>query len=216
MSEVLTYHAPLAVHFESRMLSELPIIGNQLVVKSAHQPLELPKTGLQKWLAKLPKIGDDSPVPMDIDLSCGLYNDKGELLEVVWYGKVRSLYESVRHHGDTFIGMNKAYRPSMVEESLSIRIWELDEQVSRLAVFVHSHNLQDLNLAPFGNIYLSDNEGKLIHETPFASFEEGVTGVCAWQFVKMRDGDWRVSAPMSAVKAKNSAEIAKKWHGLGD
>lgn len=216
MSELLTYHAPLAVHFESRMLSELPLTGNELVVTSSHQPTELPKTGIDKWLAKLPKIGDDRPVAMDIDLACGLYNDKGQLLEVVWYGNVRSLYESVRHHGDTFIGMNKAYRPSLVEESLSIRLWQLDPEVARVAIFVHSYHRQDLNLAIFGKIHLTDNEGTNIHEMPFAGFDEGVTGVCAWQLVKMRDKDWRISAPMSYVKAKHAAEMAKKWHGVGN
>lgn len=215
MSEEIIYRPPLAIHFESRMLSELDIVGSQLVFSASHQPTELPKSGLQALLAKTP-LADDAPVAMDIDVSCGLYDDKGKLLEVVWYGNVRNFYQSVRHHGDTFVGMNKAYRPSMIEETISIRIWELEQDIHRVALFVHSHHKQPLNKAVDGHIFLNDSDGKLIHEMPFASFTDDVYAVCAWQLVKMRDGDWRLSAPMSVIKAKNSGEIAKNWHGLGD
>lgn len=212
MSEIR--HLPLAVHFEPRLLSELGVLPLGLLMTTSHQPTLLAKSGLKGLLAKLP-FGDDTPVPIDIDVSCGLYNDKGELLEAVWYGNLRSQGESVRHHGDTFIGMNKAYRPSLVEENLSIRLHELPKEVHRLALFVHSKGGEPLAKAVAGMVYLKDGEGRVIHERSFASLDKAATGICAWQMVRS-EGDWRVSAPMSVLKAANAGEMPKKWHGLGN
>lgn len=211
MSEEIVYRPPLAIHFETRTLGEIGVETPYLVLKIAHQPTELPKSGLQALIAKTP-FGSDEPQVMDIDVSCGIYDEAGTLTEVVWYGNVRDTTESVRHQGDTFIGMNNAYRPSVVEESLTIRANELPETVHRLALFIHSHNKLDLNKAVSGVGYLLDSEGGIIHEIPFASLDDGVYAVCAWQMVRTK-GDWRVSAPVAAIKAKDSGEIAKKWNG---
>lgn len=204
------YQPPLTIHFETRTFAELGMAPTKLIVTTSHQPTALPKSGLAGLIAKTP-WGNSQPVAMDIDVSCGLYNQKGELIEVVWYGNLRNQGESVRHHGDTFIGMNKAYRPSLVQESLTIRLHELPQAVYRLALFVHSKKNQALSKAVDGVVYLKDGEDNLLHERAFASFDESVKGFCAWQLVRV-DDDWRISAPMAAISAKNSGDIAKKWH----
>ncbi len=199
--------SPLIAHFESRSLLELGIDTHQLIVSSHHQPTFLPKTGMQAMLAKLP-WGKDEPVAMDIDISCGLYDSDGNLIEVVWYGNIRSNEEAVRHKGDTFIGMNKDYNPSVVKEVLGVRLLKLPAIVHRLVFFVHSYHQQPLKLATFGRLELSDSEFHLIHELSFESLDEDVYGLAVWQLVRTLD-DWQVSAPMIALKAKNAGEIAK-------
>lgn len=206
------YQMPLAAHFETRTFAQLGINPNRLTIVSSHQPTWLPPSGMARLMSKMPWASDE-PVAMDIDVSCGLYNQQGELLDVIWYGNLRNVGESVRHHGDTFIGMNKAYRPNLVEERLTVRLQELSSAVYRLALFVHSKNDQALALAVDGMVFLQDSEDNVIHQHAFASFEQSVKGFCAWQLVRIED-DWRISAPMSAINAKNSGEIAKKWHGI--
>lgn len=211
MSEEIVYQPPLAIHFETRTLSEIGVATPYVVLKASHQPTIVPKTGLDSLLAKTP-FGGDEPDEMDIDVSCGLYDEAGKLMEVVWYGNTRNIDETIRHHGDTFVGMNKAYRPSVIEERLTIRLNELEQTVHRVALFIYSNNKLSLNHAVSGSGYLLDSEGIIIHEIPFASLEEGVYALCAWQLVRVSN-DWRVSAPVAFVKAKDSGEIAEKWHG---
>lgn len=211
MSEEIVYQPPLAIHFETRTLGEIGVSTPYVVLKISHQPTVVPKSGFDALLAKTP-FGSDEPIEMDIDVSCGLYDEAGKLMEVVWYGNTRNIDETIRHHGDTFIGMNKAYRPSMIEESLTIRLNELEQTVHRVALFIHSNDKVSLNQAVSGTGYLLDSEGVIIHEIPFASLENNVYAICAWQLVRVSH-DWRVSAPVAFVKAKDSGEIAEKWNG---
>lgn len=210
MSESLETLQPLATYFDPKTLKELGVAGHQLTVTSSHQPTELKKTGLSALMAKTP-FGKDVPVPMDIDVACGLYDKAGNLIEVVWYGNLRNATETVRHHGDTFIGMNKSYRPNSVNESLSIRFDELDEHVHRLVVFVHSATLAPLKKAVFGKIGLYDANNNVIHEIEFSTLQERVTGLCAWQIVRTFDDDFRITALVESVSGKNAGELAKKW-----
>lgn len=207
----MTTHSrpPLAIHFESKTLRQLGVSDAKILITSSHQPTFLPKTGLAKMWAKTP-WGVDTPVAMDVDLSCGLYDAQGAFIEAVWYGNLRNQNQSVRHHGDTFIGMNKAYRPSLVDENLSARLVDAPKDAHFLAFFAHSANRQPLAKAVDGMLYLKDGEGKTLHERAFANFEGGVTGFCAWQFAR-EDDDWRAFAVMRPVSGKDSGDLAKKW-----
>lgn len=198
----------LITHFESRPLKTLGITTLSLQFTISHQPIEMPKIGLAGLLAKLPFMSDE-PVALDIDISCGLYDELGKLIEVVWYGNLRSQDKAVRHHGDTFIGMNKAYRPNVVEENLTIKLHELSKAVHSVAFFVHSktqHALESLD----GLMSLKDNENKLIHDRSFVSFDETVIGLCAWQLLRL-DDDWQLFAPMTPLTGKHSGDLAYKW-----
>lgn len=210
MSETLETPPVLAIHFDPKTLKELDIVASQLVITSSHQPTKLAKTGLQALLAKTP-LSKDTPVPMDIDIACGLYDEKGELLEVVWYGNLRNKDESVRHNGDTFIGMNKEYQPSTVQETLVIRYGLLDKRIHRLAIFVHSATNAPLRKALSGQISLHDNENTRIHQIEFATLDEKTTGLCAWQLVRTFDDDFRITALSEPVVGKTAGELAKKW-----
>lgn len=210
MAQTLQTNPPLAVHFDPKPLRQIGFSGSQLLATTSHQPTELNKTGMAALLAKLP-FGSDEPVPMDVDVACGLYDEKGALLDLVWYGNLRNDNQSVRHGGDTFIGMNAAYRPSLVEETLFLRFHELPKEVHRIGIFVHSHTKSDLNLAVAGKVSLSDNEGYLIHEIPFAALDEGITGMCAWQLLRTFDDDFRLSALLEPIKGDSCEALAKKW-----
>lgn len=210
MAQTLQTSPPLAAHFDPKPLRQIGFLGSQLLATTSHQPTELEKTGVAALLAKLP-FSSDEPVPMDIDVACGLYDEKGTLLELVWYGNLRSSDQSVRHGGDTFIGMNAAYRPSLVEEHLFVRFYELPKEVHRLGIFVHSHSKADLNLAVAGKVSLTDNEGQLIHEIPFAALDDGITGICAWQLLRTFDDDFRLSALLEPIKGDSCEALAKKW-----
>lgn len=201
---------PLITHFEPRTLSELGIDGNQLEFSVSYQPKSFAKTGIQALLAKTP-FGDNQPIAMDIDVSCGLYDELGRLIDVVWFGNKRALSDKIRHHGDTFFAMNKNYRPAMVDEYLSVRTKgrELDK-VYRMAFFVHSYYGHALNQT-MGEVSLSGSKSEFIHQVPLIGFDDGGYAFCVWELTRC-DDDWQVSAPMRSLTAKDAGEMAKKWH----
>lgn len=213
MSVQITQKPTLVAHFEPRLLSELGVAIHKLTFWVRYEPTYLQKTGLDALLAKTP-FGDDEPVAMDVDISCGLYDEMGRLIEHIWYGNVRDETDLVRHHGDTFIGMNKAYRPNVIEESLSVRLASLPDEVHQVTFFVHSHHRQDLNLAILGECVLSDGDGAIVHNLPFSSLDEGVYGVCAWQLVKTKDEDWQMTCTRSTMNTKDIGSIASKFQDL--
>lgn len=204
---------PLIPHFEPFLLSSQDTDGISLDFLVLYEPKSFAKTGIQALLAKTP-LGDDKPVAMDLDVSCGLYDELGRLIDVVWFGNKRAIFDLVRHHGDTFIGMNKTYTPERVKEHLSIGFYRHQDfaKVYRVAWFVHSYHQHALNQTT-GDVVLASGETPL-YQMPLAGFDDGVFAVCAWQMVRY-DDDWQVSAPMKAISVKNAGEMAQKWQTLG-
>lgn len=202
----------LITHFEPRALSELGVASQKLNFWLRHEPTFLPKTGRQALLAKTP-LGDDKPIAMNIDLVCGLYDKAGGLIESVWYGNLRSSTNLVRHHGDRFVGMNKAYRPRIVQERLSVRLSELPDGVHEVVFFIHSHHRQALKSAIMGECGLSDDAESPIHQLAFASLDDKTIGLAVWRLTRLKH-DWRMQFVMQAINAKHAGEIAKDWQDL--
>lgn len=203
---------PLITHFESCILSELDIESSQLVFAVEYEPKHFAKSGIKALLAKTPLL-DDKPVVMDIDVSCGLYDELGRLIDRVWFGNKRALGDLVRHHGDTFFAMNKKYRPDIIAESLSLRPWGHEfDKVHRVAFFVHSYHRNPLNQTT-GELSFKDQNDTPIHQIPLAGLDDNVSAMCVWEMVRHHD-DWRVSAPMQSLIAKDPSKMATLWQEM--
>lgn len=204
---------PLIPHFEPFLLSSQDTDGTRLDFLVSYEAKSFAKTGIQALLAKTP-LGDDKPVAMDLDVGCGLYDELGRLIDTVWFGNKRAINDLVRHHGDTFVGMNKTYRPDRAEETLSVRFYRHQDfaKVCRVAWFVHSYHRHALNQT-VGDVVLVAGETPLC-QMPLAGVDDGVFALCAWQMVRC-DDDWQVLAPMKAITAKNAGEMAQQWQNLG-
>lgn len=180
----------------------LNMVGN-------HQPTFVARTGKQKLLAKL-KLGSQQDIALDMDIGCGCYDEQGALLDVVWYGKVRAFDSMVRLAYDTFIGMNKTYVPTSVEEVLSIRLPHLPKQVTHLALFVHCYDGYALKQLVAGRVGLKTGDHHSVHELALAECADGVAGVCLWQL--HREGDvWQVWAINEPVAGDTIGKMATHW-----
>lgn len=188
----------LISHFEPQTLTQLGVGGGQIVFSSSHQPTHLAKTGKDALLAKLPLIGNgELHRAIDVDLSCLIYDKNHELLDKVWYGKLRSQNDAVRHLGDSFKGSAQGHTP-LVEETIVVRLSELSKQIHRIIFAVSSYHKQPLAQADMGIIRLSDNEGHLIHDLMLDALPKDCTTLHAWQMERLL-GDWRISAIMANV-----------------
>lgn len=202
------------------VVANLPVIDNApivLTMTSAHQPTFVAKTGKAKLLAKLP-LGDDSPVALDIDIGCGLYDGQGVCLDVAWYGKLRACDDAVRLHGDTFVGMQKDYLPTWVEESLSVRLAMLPQQVQTVALFLRTQGDYALRQAQAGKVILKDDHHSL-SEIAYSEFADSQSA-CVWQIKRKHLANqdsvqevWQVVRPrqVAVLGAKTLGEMMKLW-----
>lgn len=209
MSQPIDTSRPLATHFEPKTLTELGINASQLLFKVSHQHTELPKTGIDYLLGKLP-LGSTDPVAMDIDIGCGVYDVHGALMACVWYGQLRTPDGAVRHYGDSFKQVSPFHRPTIIKERVAVRLGELNDEVHKLVFFVNSHHRQPLAKATHGIIKLSDNEGHSLHELPLTTLSDGCTALAAWQMLRVTD-DWCISALMQPVTGDDVRTLAQAW-----
>lgn len=180
-----------------------------LTMISAHQPTTVAPTSKQKFLAKF-GFGTRHDIALDMDVGCGCYDGQGNLLESVWYGKVRAFDGAVRLTYDTFIGMNKLYTPLQVEEELNVRLLHLPKEVQTLVLFVHCHGNYPLKKLTVGKVGLKVSDHHSIDELSLAECADDVAGMAVWQI--SRDGDaWQVWAINEPVTGDTIGNMATHW-----
>ena len=206
MSQPIDTTAPLITHFATRTLTELGIGSNTLEVISRYTPTTRPKAGLAGLIGKLPKMQAD--VAMDIDIGVGLYDAQGQVIQNVWYGNTRAHGDAVRHQGDSYHGLSVIYDTN--QESISIRLSELDAKVNRVVIFVHSYHQQPLSAVHKGSVSLTDHEGTTLHEVDYQSLKNDTISLALWQLTRLPD-DWRIDAPLTPIKAKTVLEAMNAW-----
>lgn len=186
---------------------DTPIV---LTMISAHQPTTVAPTSKQKLLAKI-GFGTRHDIPLDMDVGCGCYDEQGKLLDVVWYGKVRAFDGAVRLPYDTFIGMNKLYVPSVVEEELSVRLLHLPEQVQTLVLFVHCHGNYPLKQLTAGKVSLKVSDHHSVHEMTLANCADDVAGMAVWQVSRVDAESWQVWAINEPAAGDTIGKMATHW-----
>lgn len=123
---------------------------------------------------------------IDLDLSCVLFNAKGEVLERVWFKNVRDTAESIRHRGDSLTGMGDSrtkqnpYAPvdyRHEQEQIDVYLPKLPSNVQFIAFVVSSFYGQSFNALPEASCHLSDDEGNLILQQPLHTLPDGYKAI---------------------------------------
>lgn len=123
---------------------------------------------------------------IDLDLSCLLFNEKGEVLERVWFKNMRDNAESIRHRGDSLTGMGDSrtdknpYSPvdyRHEQEQIDIYLPKLPQKVKFIAFVVSSYYGQNFNELPQASCHLSDDEGNLILQQPLNTLADGYKAI---------------------------------------
>ncbi|UNU73586.1 TerD family protein [Moraxella nasovis] len=200
-TQSLVTNTTLISHFEPRTLTQLQLFGAYLVAGVKYEHTELPKRGKDAWLAKLPKV-DNSPIAMDIDIVCILYNHTRKPLDIIWYGKLRNNSETVRHGGDALIG-SKSFEETLInQEEIRVRALDLDDNIHHAAFVITSYHNQPLRFAKKGIATLTDNENNIAHSFHLDAIEGDCQSFLAWH-IQRTDNDWLVHAPMKNLSTKD-------------
>ncbi len=189
-----TADTPLQTQFNAQTLTELMLVGTSLLATVRYHETSLPKRGMDALLGKLPLIGS-APIAMDLDLSCLLFDKQFGLVDMVWYGKLRTDDEAIRHGGDALSGA-KSFEDSLInQEEIRIRPDEIDERIAHMVFVLTSHHNQPIRLAKKGVASLMDNEQNIAHSVLLDTLPKSCQAVLTWHLAK--DGaDWRIDAPL--------------------
>lgn len=199
---------PLKQYFIPKTLTQLGLIGVNLLACVSYADTKLEKTGMQALLGKLPILKTLTPFKsplcdLDIDLSCAVLDKHGKVLEVLWFGNLRNHNQSIRHSGDALRGSHSFEESLVYQEEISIKLSELDESVQHLVFFVSSYQGCDLNLAQKGVIKLMDNEGNTAHKLCVDELDKDTNAIIAWHIQKQGD-DFLLTVPIKKVAIGNS------------
>lgn len=114
--------------------------------------------------------------PMDLDLSCLLFDTQGQILERVWFKNVRDTAESIRHRGDslvgTLMGEKLTFDSRFDLEKIDIFLEKIPESVHFIAFVLSSFYGQPLATAVDGYCHISDDEGNVITQIGFSKLPQ--------------------------------------------
>lgn len=141
---------------KSELLSELSTNCNKLTVGISWRSTTAAKPGLfNKLLGKTQAV--------DLDATCFLFDVTGHLIDRIWYKKMRSDDDSVRHQGDSLNGQDRgkiADLDMMVDqECIDIYLNKLSTKVHHLAFVINSFHGQSFNCIEKAACHISDDTG---------------------------------------------------------
>lgn len=149
---------------------------------------------------------------MDLDIACLLYDARCQLVDQVWFKKLRDDSGAVRHQGDSLNGKDRGeralYEGPVDPELITLRLAKLPEQVCHIALVLSSYYGQPLPQVEAGEIYLSDDEGNIAFEVNLTLLSN--PGNALWVANLRREvDDWHLSVQNLPTNSNNLVEMAK-------
>lgn len=138
------------------LLENLNISLDKWYVRLHWQKTKAQKSGFWHKLKK-------HQTTLDLDLSCLLYNNLGEIIERVWFKNVRDKSEAIRYQGDELIGdrtlKNNEEKIEPKYENIAISLPNIPLHITQIVFVLSSYTGHDLNLVTQGNCSIIDDEG---------------------------------------------------------
>lgn len=135
---------------------------------------------------------------VDLDASCALYNDSKQLLEVIYYGNLKSKNGTVSHSGDDLTG-DVSGDDGLDNEVITLDLSKLDANVAHVAFILNSFRGQDFGSIPFASIRIYEGTSTRVNEV-FAKYDiahdptfKGHVSMVMGVFYKKND-EWKFNA----------------------
>ncbi|TCD26181.1 TerD family protein [Pedobacter psychrodurus] len=150
---------------------------------------------------------------VDLDGSCALYNENKQLLEVVYFGNLKSKNGSVKHSGDDLTG-DMGGDDGLDNEIITLDFSQLDASVNYVAFVLNSFRGHDFGTIPFASIRIYEGTTKRVNEV-FAKFDiangsnfAGHVSMVMGVFYK-KNGEWKFNAIGEPTKDKKLEDTVK-------
>ena len=89
---------------------------------------------------------------VDLDLSAILFNEQNEVLDTIYYGKLKA--QGVKHSGDDLVG--DSIKDDNDNENISIDFEKLNSSVTKIAIVLVSFQGEPFNAVPYTQIRIYD------------------------------------------------------------
>lgn len=139
-----------------------------------------------------------SKVAVDLDASCAVYNENKQLIEVVYFGNLKSKDGAVKHSGDDLTG-DMGGDDGMDNEVITLDFSKLNPAAAHVAFVLNSFQGQDFATIPFASIRIYEGSPSRVTEV-FAKYDianganfAGHVSMVLGVFYK-RNGEWKFNA----------------------
>ncbi|QDW24221.1 TerD family protein [Pedobacter sp. KBS0701] len=150
---------------------------------------------------------------VDLDGSCALYNENKQLLEVVYFGNLKSKNGSVKHSGDDLTG-DMGGDDGLDNEIITLDFSQLDANVNYVAFVLNSFRGHDFGTIPFASIRIYEGTTKRVNEV-FAKYDiangsnfAGHVSMVMGVFYK-KNGEWKFNAIGEPTKDRKLEDTVK-------
>jgi tellurium resistance protein TerZ len=150
---------------------------------------------------------------VDLDASCALFNDAKSLLDVVYFGNLRSKDSAIRHSGDDLTG-DMGGDDGLDNEVITVDFSRLSPDVAHVAFVLNSFRGHDFGTIPFASIRIYEGTPTLVNEV-YAKYDiandpgfSGHVSMVMGVFYK-RNGEWKFNAIGEPTKDKKLEETIK-------
>lgn len=115
---------------------------------------------------------------VDLDASCVLYDDAKNVIDVIYFGSLKSKDGAIKHSGDDLTG-DMAGDDGLDNEIITMDFTKLNANVSYVAFVLNSFRGHDFGTIPFASIRIYEGTPKRVNEI-FATYDivkgEGFAG----------------------------------------
>ncbi len=151
-------------------------------------------------------FGGTSKEAVDLDASCALYDDNKNLLEIIYFGKLRSKDGSIVHSGDDLTG-DMGGDDGLDNEIITVDFSKLNTSCNYVAFVLNSFQGHDFGTIPFASIRIYEGTPSRVNEV-FATFDiangsgfAGHVSMVMGVFYKKND-EWKFNAIGEPTKDK--------------
>lgn len=158
-------------------------------------------------------LGNVTREAVDLDASCVLYDTSRNLIDVVYFGSLRSKDGAIRHSGDDLTG-DMDGDDGLDNEIITLDFTRLNPAVNHVAFVLNSFRGHDFGTIPFASIRIYEGTPTRVNEvfatydivkgTGFAGHVSMVLGI----FYK-RNGEWKFNAVGEPTKDRKLEETIK-------
>jgi tellurium resistance protein TerZ len=155
-------------------------------------------------------LGGVKKEAVDLDASCAIYDDNKRLLEIVYFGNLRSKDSAVMHSGDDLTG-DMGGDDGLDNEVITLNFPMLNPSASHVAFVLNSFRGHDFGTIPFASIRIYEGTPSRVNSV-FATFDianganfAGHVSMVMGVFYK-RNNEWKFNAIGEPTKDKKLEE----------
>ena len=154
---------------------------------------------------------------VDLDGSCAIFNEKKDLLEVIYFGNLKSKNDSILHSGDDLSG-DDGEDDGIDNEIIKVDLDQVGSEADQIVFILNSFQGHDFSTIPFARIRIFEGDFKKVenvvahYDVAQSSKFKGFVSMIMGKLYK-RGGEWKFSAigePTSDTKLKDSLKTVKE------